>query len=97
MSRRNGNNRGGMKSAGVHPSIGRMPSDFPTRLRMLREKKRQKQQVVSEMCGLHRGTIRRYERGEREPGLKELVAIADYFEVSIDYLVGRTDCLEKSK
>ena len=36
-------------------------------------------------------TISRYESGEREPGIVELIRIADYFHVSIDYLVGRTD------
>lgn len=64
---------------------------FPERLRRLRERQRRKQYVVSELCGLNRSTIRRYERGERDPGLKELISIADYFEVSLDYLVGLTD------
>ncbi len=36
-------------------------------------------------------TISRYETGEREPGIVELIKIADYFGVSIDYLVERTD------
>lgn len=64
---------------------------FPERLRGLRERQKRKQYVVSELCGLNRSAIRRYERGEREPGLKELVSIADYFEVSLDYLTGLTD------
>ncbi len=71
--------------------------EFPVRLRRLREKQRRKQYVVSELCGLNRSAIRRYERGEREPGLKELISIADYFEVSIDYLVGLTDNPERNK
>lgn len=66
-------------------------SAFRERLRNLRERQRRKQYVVSELCGLNRSAIRRYERGEREPGLKELISIADYFEVSIDYLAGLTD------
>ena len=36
-------------------------------------------------------TISQYETGAREPSFKDLIAIADYFDVSIDYLVGRTD------
>lgn len=32
-----------------------------------------------------------YERGEREPTVSVLISLADYFNVSIDYLVGRTD------
>lgn len=36
-------------------------------------------------------TISRYETGEREPGITELVKIADYFNISIDYLLDRTN------
>ena len=36
-------------------------------------------------------TISRYETGEREPGINELIKIADYFNVSVDYLLERTD------
>lgn len=36
-------------------------------------------------------TISRYETGEREPGICELIKIADYFNVSVDYLIGRTE------
>ena len=36
-------------------------------------------------------TISRYETGEREPGIRELILLADYFQVSVDYLLERTD------
>lgn len=36
-------------------------------------------------------TISRYETGEREPGIEELIKIADFFNISVDYLLGRTD------
>ena len=36
-------------------------------------------------------TISRYETGEREPGITELINLADYFNISIDYLLERTD------
>lgn len=39
----------------------------------------------------NQNTISRYETGEREPGILELIKIADYFNVSIDYLLERTD------
>jgi len=68
-----------------------MPEDFPTRLRTLREKEHKSQRVVSELCGLHPGAIRRYERRESQPSIESLAAIADYFQVSVDYLIGRTE------
>lgn len=40
---------------------------------------------------MSQNTISRYENGEREPGITELICIADYFHVSIDYLVGRSN------
>ena len=46
---------------------------------------------------MSQNTISRYENGEREPGIAELIRIADYFHVSIDYLVGRTDSPEMNK
>lgn len=64
--------------------------EFSVRLRKLREERRQSRAVVSELCGLDRGAVRAYERGRRSPTLDALVALADYFEVSLDYLAGRT-------
>lgn len=40
---------------------------------------------------MNQNTVSRYETGEREPGIDELIRIADYFNVSVDYLIGRTD------
>lgn len=66
-------------------------NEFPERLRRLREEKRKSRVVVSELCGLDSGAVRQYERGERMPTMDALVALADYFEVSLDYLTGRTN------
>lgn len=63
--------------------------EFRKRLRQLRERKRISRRVLSELCGLNHDMIRRYECGESEPTLHALVAIAEYFEVSVDYLAGR--------
>jgi transcriptional regulator with XRE-family HTH domain len=62
---------------------------FSQRLQQLREKKGISRKVLSELCGLYSDAIRRYEREEDEPTLHSLVAIADFFEVSVDYLVGK--------
>ena len=40
---------------------------------------------------MSQNTISRYETGEREPGINELIKIANYFNVSVDYLIGRTE------
>lgn len=65
--------------------------EFPGRLRRLREKEHKSRIVLSQLCGLPDSAIRRYERGETKPTVESLVAIADYFHVSVDYLIGRTN------
>ena len=61
---------------------------FQERLRCLREKERpiRSMRVQSELMGLGTNTLRRYERGEREPGLSELKLIANYYHISLDDL-----------
>ena len=66
-------------------------NEFPERLRKLREERRIKRYILSQRCGLHSDAIRRYEGGEAEPDIKSLIAIANFFEVSLDYLMGRAD------
>lgn len=72
-------------------------NEFPERLRRLRERNRLSRYKLSDLCGISSDQIRRYELGEIKPGADTLEAIADYFEVSIDYLWGRTDypCIVK--
>jgi len=64
-------------------------SEFPKRLRKLREKRRMNRKALGELCGLSKNIIGQYERGEREPTIRSLEKIADFFEVSTDYLLGR--------
>lgn len=45
----------------------------------------------------NQNTISRYETGEREPSIAELIRIAEYLGVSLDYLVGRTDDADTEK
>lgn len=66
-------------------------NEFPDRLRRLREREGMSRLVLSQLCGLPDGSIRRYERGETKPNVESLIAIADYFHVSTDYLLGRTN------
>lgn len=62
---------------------------FSVRLRELREKKQIDRKRLAELCGLSKDMIGQYEWGEREPTIKTLTVIADYFDVSLDYLAGR--------
>ena len=68
-------------------------NEFSERLRKLREERKpvKSMATVSELCGLERSAVRRYERGERAPSMKALIALADYYEVSLDYLLGRVN------
>ena len=61
------------------------------RLKELRKKKNISQLRLATELNTTQNTISRYETGEREPGIDELIKIADYFNVSVDYLIGRTE------
>ena len=61
------------------------------RLKKLRKKKGISQLRLATDLNTTQNTISRYETGEREPGIDELIKIADYFNVSVDYLIGRTE------
>lgn len=65
--------------------------DFDMRLKELRKKKNISQLKLALDLNTSQNTISRYETGEREPGIAELILIADYFNVSLDYLLERTD------
>ncbi len=60
------------------------------KLKELRKKRGITQLKLSFELNMSQNTISRYENGEREAGYNELIKIADYFDVSIDYLLGRT-------
>lgn len=61
------------------------------RLRRLREDRGWTQTEVADRLNVSSVTVNRYESGERNPGFDTLIALADLFRVSVDYLLGRTD------
>lgn len=66
-------------------------ANFGERLRFMRENKKMTQKDISKKFKLAESTISMYERGEREPSLDLVEQFADFFNVSIDYLSGRSD------
>ena len=61
------------------------------RLKEIRKQKGISQLKLAMELNTNQNTISRYETGEREPGIAELIKIADFFNVSVDYLLERTD------
>lgn len=66
---------------------------FSAALQQLRKNRRLTQEQVADAIGVQYRTYGSWERGEREPDFAMLCEIADYFGVSTDYLLGRTDIL----
>lgn len=64
-------------------------------LKLLREEKGISQQGLADKIGTNQQNIHRYENKYYEPDIKTLKLIADFFETSIDYLVGNTDIRHK--
>lgn len=61
------------------------------RLKELRKKRKISQLKLAMDLQLNQNAISRYETGVREADYSTLIKIADYFDVSIDYLLERTD------
>ncbi|MBQ7132201.1 MAG: helix-turn-helix transcriptional regulator [Oscillospiraceae bacterium] len=61
------------------------------RLKEIRKSKGISQLKLAMDLNMSQNTISRYETGDREPGINELIKIADYFDVSVDYLLERTE------
>lgn len=60
-------------------------------MRDLREDHDLSQQKVADYLNMHRSVYRRYESGERETPVWVVDRLADFYKVSTDYLLGRTD------
>jgi repressor LexA len=62
---------------------------LPTRLRMERARIKKTQKQVAEETGIAASAICNYENGDRVPTLQTLAQLADFYDASIDYLVGK--------
>lgn len=65
--------------------------NFSDRLILIRKSNNLTQRQLAIGVGLSEVGIQNYESGRRKPAFDVLIALADYFDVSLDYLVGRSD------
>ena len=65
--------------------------DFPSRLKDLRKSKSVTQKAMSELLDVEENHYQRYEYGKTIPNIVALTKLAEYFNVSTDYLLGLTD------
>ena len=66
-------------------------ADFSERIKKLRCGRGMSQEALGKVIGVKQDSIYAYEKGKNYPEVRNLIILADYFGVSIDYLVGRTD------
>lgn len=64
---------------------------FPMRLKKARKRKKLMQKDVAAHLQIATHSYQNYEGGQRRPDFELLVALADYLEVTTDYLLGRTE------
>ncbi len=67
----------------------RKVDQFPQRLRELREDRNMTQSELGELMGLTAMGICHWEKGDSQPGLKQLAQLSHIFDVSVDYLLGK--------
>lgn len=70
-------------------------ADFPMRLKELRKQKHMKQTDMAQFLSCTEQHYQRIEYGKVNIPYLTLIALADYFDVSLDYLVGRSEVKEK--
>lgn len=61
------------------------------RLQEIRKSEKITQEQLAEIIGVKANTISQYESGVREPNIRTLIDLADLFDVTVDYLIGRSD------
>ncbi len=64
---------------------------YGERFKKLRKERKVPQQQLADVMGVKLRAYQFYETETHEPGIQSLIALADFYDVTIDYLVGRTD------
>lgn len=62
-----------------------------TRIKELRRQRGVTQEKMAALIGITRGAYANIENGKREPDIKTMITLADYFDVSLDCLMGRAE------
>ena len=70
---------------------------FGDRLKSLRNRKGLSQSEFAKQIGVSKSSVNMYERGDREPNFETLEAIADYFNVDLDYLMGKSEIENRAR
>ncbi len=68
-----------------------MRNKFPQRLRQLRKEKGITQEALGQYLHYNHTAVANYESGRNQPSFDDLLKLADYFDVSTDFLLGRSE------
>ena len=81
----------------IRPGIdfGGLVMSFSDRIIQLKNERKLLQKDIASSVGLSLRAYQYYEKGQKEPTLSVLLRLADYFDVSLDYLVGLSDTPER--
>lgn len=63
--------------------------EFKTRLKELRMENNESQQALGRVLNMSKMAISHWEKGHSEPSISQLISIANHYDVTIDYLVGK--------
>jgi transcriptional regulator with XRE-family HTH domain len=69
--------------------------NFVERFLLLNGQKQATYTEIARSTNISLRALKYYIAGEREPSMSKLISLADYFNVSLDYLVGRSDVAER--
>lgn len=68
---------------------------FAKRLKLLREERDETQETIAKLLMVSRATVAGYETKGKQPDYEKLIKLSQHFNISIDYLLGNSNCPEK--
>ena len=67
--------------------------NFKDRLKELRVEKNITQEELGKLVNMSKMAISHWEKGHSEPSITQLIILSNYFEVSVDYLIGKNEII----